>query len=107
MPVSQSILDALTSVADNRRVGEVSTALDELSEYVLAACTELNERATKADQLRERLSDILATTLLDTTIGDALDEPAYWLCDEGELKKHLATLSDALDDLDERLYGAA
>jgi GTP1/Obg family GTP-binding protein len=98
MPVSPNHLALLDTVVERKQAGDIYTAFDELKEYALAACDALNQQATKAEQLRERLSDILADTLMLDTIGDALDESAGWLYDEGELKKHLAVLSDALDE---------
>lgn len=100
MSLSPNHLAMLSDVAGSKRSGDVYTALEEIEAYVLSACAYLNERADKADELHKRLSDILADTLLLDTLGDALDDPAPWLTDEGEIQKHLTTLSDALDEWD-------
>ena len=102
MSVSPNVLAVLSEVAGSKRT-DVYTAFDEVKEYVLAACDQLNEATGKAEELRSRLEKILAENVVDKVL-DGVEVFGVgdwsWLCDKPEIEKHLATLSDALDEMD-------
>jgi hypothetical protein len=96
MTVSENVLAVLTSVADNRRAGDVYASLDEVESYSLAACDYLNKIADRTELLRTRLSQILTANKVDELL-EGMDDGAPRLYDRPEVETHLAVLWDALD----------